>query len=90
MERTALLVRKAWMIKKRTTGALAKQVSVPLLGVVVLWLLYDTRETNRKKRSTKASAGYDTIHGDLELAQECANAVISGSSWPDDGAGASK
>merc|ERR1739841_338694 len=66
-ERTALLVRKAWIIKKRTTGALAKQVFVPLLGVGVLWLLYDFRERNRKERSTKASAGFDTIHGDLEL-----------------------
>ena len=55
MERTALLARKAWTVKKRTTGALAKQVIVPLLGVGLLWLLYDTKEENRLARSTVAS-----------------------------------
>ena len=81
-ERTALLVRKAWIIKKRTTGALAKQVFVPLLGVGVLWLLYNTREENRLARSTDATSAptpvvggggsrkrttFDTNHGDFEL-----------------------
>ena len=42
--------------KKRTLGALVKQVSVPLLGVGILWLLYDIKERNKKKQSTGASA----------------------------------
>ena len=80
-ERTALLARKAWIIKKRTTSALAKQVFVPLLGVGVLWLLYNTREENRLARSADATSAstpdggggsrkrttFDTNHGDFEL-----------------------
>ena len=56
MERTVLLARKAWVVKKRTLGALVKQVSVPLLGVGIIWLLYDIKERNKKKQSTGASA----------------------------------